>query len=100
MILYIDGMQAGTGGGAQSSYGNSGFGFNIGGAGIWDATGNSFSGNIDDVRLYDKALTQSEIIQTMRGDPKQAWGPDPSSGRVVDVPRVEGECQVLTLTTG
>ena len=35
--------------------------FNIGG-GIWDPTGNQFDGFIDEVTLYDRALTADEIL--------------------------------------
>jgi len=34
-----------------------------------------FDGIIDDVRIYDKALTQDQIEQIMRGDPLLAWDP-------------------------
>jgi hypothetical protein len=41
---------------------------------------NYFSGIIDDVRIYNKALTQEEIELTMRGDPLLAWGSKPGNG--------------------
>ncbi len=41
---------------------------------------NYFDGKIDDVRLYDKALTQEAIKLAMRGDSLVAWGPNPSPG--------------------
>ncbi len=41
---------------------------------------NAFLGDIDDFRIYDRALTQEEIILVMRGDPLLAWGPKPSQG--------------------
>jgi len=44
-----------------------------------------FSGLIDDVRIYDKALTQAEIKGTMRGDPLLAWDPSPAHGSGPDV---------------
>ncbi len=57
---YIDGLLAGSGGITTSSYGSSTFGFNIG-TGVWDATGNWFSGRIDEVRAYNRALSQEEV---------------------------------------
>jgi hypothetical protein len=39
-----------------------------------------FLGMIDDVRIYNKALTQDEIEQVMRSDPTLAWGPSPANG--------------------
>ncbi len=44
-----------------------------------------FMGTVDDVRLYDRALTQDEIRQTMRGDPLLAWDPRPMSNLMVDI---------------
>jgi hypothetical protein len=41
---------------------------------------NYFPGQIDDARLYNKALTQEEISQAMRGDPLVAWNPMPING--------------------
>jgi len=60
MKIYLDGQLAVTGGGA-ANYGSSTFTFNIGGGGIWDATGNWFSGQTDEVRVYSRALSQAEI---------------------------------------
>ena len=47
--------------------------------------GNIFPGMIDDVRLYNKALTQEDIALVMRGDPKLAWVPSPADGSTPDV---------------
>jgi len=59
MILYIDGVSVRTGAGGTHT--TSTFFFNIGGGGVWDGTGNWFSGQIDDVRLYKRALTAAEV---------------------------------------
>ncbi|MHC4557861.1 MAG: LamG domain-containing protein, partial [Planctomycetota bacterium] len=44
-----------------------------------------FNGTIDDVRIYNKALTQDEIKQVMRGDPLLAWDPSPTNGSIPDI---------------
>jgi hypothetical protein len=49
------------------------------------ANGRFFPGPIDDARIYDRALTEAEIQQIMRGDPSLAWNPDPTRDAVVDV---------------
>ncbi|MHC4206436.1 MAG: LamG domain-containing protein, partial [Planctomycetota bacterium] len=54
------------------------------GADIRDSV-NYFNGTIDDVRLYNKALTEEEIQQVMRGDPLIAWGPSPANGSTPDI---------------
>ena len=46
-----------------------------------------FTGLIDDVRLYDRALTAEEIKQVMRVDPLIAWAPSPANGSTPDVAR-------------
>ncbi|MCK4292398.1 MAG: hypothetical protein KAY65_04325, partial [Planctomycetes bacterium] len=61
LVLYVDGEPVITGGSTTTSYGSSTYPFNIGGGGIWGAGGNWLSGQIDDVRLYDKALSGAEI---------------------------------------
>jgi hypothetical protein len=40
----------------------------------------NFNGIIDDVRLYNKPLTQNEIMETMRGNPLLAGLPVPANG--------------------
>jgi len=60
LTIYVDGLRSALGGGDVDSYGSSDFGFNVG-TGVWDATGNWFSGAIDEVRAYDRALSQEEI---------------------------------------
>jgi len=42
-----------------------------------------FTGTVDNVRVYNKALTVEEIKLAMRGDPLVAWGPNPANGSTV-----------------
>ncbi len=44
-----------------------------------------WDGAIDDVRIYNKALTQNEIMQAMRGDTKLAWNPSPASESILNL---------------
>ena len=44
-----------------------------------------FQGLIDDVRIYDKALTQKELDLVLRIDPLRAWSPSPVTGSMVDI---------------
>jgi hypothetical protein len=44
-----------------------------------------FLGMIDDVRIYDKALTQDEVIKAMQGDPTLAWDPSPANRSTPDI---------------
>jgi regulation of enolase protein 1 (concanavalin A-like superfamily) len=43
------------------------------------ATGDYYGGLIDDVQIFDEALTQADIEEIMRGRPK-AWNPSPADG--------------------
>ena len=45
----------------SADYGESTYGFNIGGSGVWDTTGNWLEGQLDEVRVYSRALLQAEI---------------------------------------
>jgi regulation of enolase protein 1 (concanavalin A-like superfamily) len=42
-------------------------------------------GLLDDVRIYDRALTQEELDTVMRIDPLRAWRPYPATGSIVDI---------------
>jgi len=44
-----------------------------------------FTGTVDNVRVYDRALTEEEIQQAMRGDPLVAWAPTPTNGSTVHI---------------
>jgi len=44
-----------------------------------------FLGMIDDVRIYNRALTRDEVIQSMQGDPTLAWGPNPANRSTPDL---------------
>ncbi len=50
-----------------------------------DTAGSSWDGLIDEIRIYDRALTQAEIQGTLRGDPRLAWGPRPANGATANV---------------
>jgi len=44
------------------------------------ATGSPIAGDIDDMRIYNRALTPEEIVLVMRGDLTIAWDPKPDNG--------------------
>ncbi len=44
-----------------------------------------FRGAIDEVRAYDRVLSQSDIAALMRGNLLLAWNPSPAMGEVIDV---------------
>lgn len=53
----------------------------------WDDStpSNFYTGLVDDVRFFNKALTADEVAELMRGDPLVAWNPKPADGRIIDV---------------
>ena len=75
MHVYSNGEQIGTagGGGAVSSA----FNFNMGGSGVYDATGNWFLGSLDDVAVWNVALSEDQIK-------------DLASGLIAPIPRGGG----------
>jgi hypothetical protein len=58
---YYDGKLVGTGGTTATSYGSSTFNVHIGGGGVYDATGNFFTGEFDEVAIFDKAIPADRI---------------------------------------
>ncbi len=61
VTLYTNGVAASTLTQTVDSYGTSAFNFNIGGGGIFNAAGDYFLGNIDEVAVFDKALTAAQV---------------------------------------
>jgi autotransporter-associated beta strand protein len=59
--LYIDGAQAAVLPGGVG--GTSAFNFNVGGGGIFNDTGDYFRGEIDEVAVFDKAVTPGRVKQ-------------------------------------
>ena len=93
--IYVDGTQVGT-------YSST---FSLTSVTRWsigqewdDSTPSDFySGSVDDVRIYNKALTADEVKELMRGDPLLAWKPSPNDASIVDVVKTE---EGLTWTAG
>ncbi|MHC4569847.1 MAG: LamG-like jellyroll fold domain-containing protein, partial [Planctomycetota bacterium] len=91
LTIYIDGAAepSATGGPTYGS-GNTRFGF-IGAnseAGAFNSPtpgGSPVAGEVDDIRIYHRALTQEEIAMVMRGDPKLAGSPTPDRDVIVDI---------------
>jgi hypothetical protein len=54
-----------TGTGSTTNYGSSAYPFRMGGDGILDATGNFFAGKIDEVAVFDRALTSEELADLL-----------------------------------
>jgi hypothetical protein len=55
-----------------------------------------FRGIVDDVRIYNRALTDAQLAEAMRGNPLLAGSPSPSSGATVDI----RDATVLSWTAG
>lgn len=58
--IYIDGVEVASGSIGSAAVAD--YGFNIGGDGVQDATGNYFMGQIDDVAIWKTALTDEQIL--------------------------------------
>jgi len=74
LVFYINGAETER---MVSSALNAGTGSFLIGNNQWNQT---YTGLIDNVRVYNKVLTQEEIALAMRGDPVLAWGPNPANG--------------------
>jgi len=64
ITLYANGLPVTSLPGVETTYGYSDYYFNIGGGGIFNATGDFFYGSIDEVAIFDKALTDQQILDT------------------------------------
>jgi len=53
--------------------------------GCTSSNATNFNGMIDDVRIYDYALSDAEIKEAMRGDPLLAWDPKPANNSTPNV---------------
>ena len=59
---YFDGvLQNSTTANANGNYGTSGYNVHIGGGGVFDAVGNYFQGQFDEVAIFDKAIPADRI---------------------------------------
>ena len=65
--LYLDGVLAAESFGGGGNYGSSPFAFNAGGGGVFDETGNTFAGQIDEVSVWTRALSIAEIDGLFQG---------------------------------
>ncbi len=81
-ILFINGVEAGRAGNGGAA--NSGDGFNIGGDGIYDNSGNYFNGDIDDVAVWDVALAPEDIAAIASGEPPTNYPAGESAGFAFD----------------
>lgn len=62
LVLYFDGVPVKTNSAiTASNFGESEYNFNIGGGGIFDPSGNYFTGKIDEVAVWFRALATNEI---------------------------------------
>ena len=62
--VYVDG-EATEKTGRWSNHGRSDFNVNIGGCGVWDPTGNWFTGSMDEVGLFHAPLSDDDINDVM-----------------------------------
>jgi hypothetical protein len=61
ITIYVNGTPRGQVANVGQPTGFSGYGFNIGGGGILDATGNHFNGLMADVAVFDRAISGQQI---------------------------------------
>ena len=61
LALFVDGQQVASSAANPATFGDSEYDFNIGGGGVWDPTGNYFTGQIDEVAVWYRALAANEL---------------------------------------
>ncbi|MCL5279596.1 MAG: LamG domain-containing protein [Planctomycetes bacterium] len=82
--IYLDGVLKGSDTNTRDDNYNTTRMISLGARGWTNPKIAFFNGTLDDVRVYNRALSVDEIKQIMRGDPLIAWNPSPKSGTTVD----------------
>jgi hypothetical protein len=93
--LYLDGALAGS----VAHTGNS---FSFTGRirlGRPNASERYYAGDLDDLRLFKKALTADQVKQTMRGDPLLAWNANPANGSTPYIKNAAPQAIIATSST-
>ncbi len=65
LTTYLDGTLGGQTTIGVANHGSSAFNFNIGGGGVFDGTGNFYTGAIDEVAVFNVALAEDDIRTIM-----------------------------------
>jgi hypothetical protein len=73
VTLYTNGIAAYSIAGTATTYGSSTYLFNIGGGGIFNTAGDYFLGSVDEVALFDKALTAQQVMDTFAAATPPPW---------------------------
>lgn len=71
VALYVDGNMVGSKSISTTTFGESGYYFNIGGGGVFDATNNYFLGQIDEVSVWYRVLSTNEIASLVSTNASQ-----------------------------
>ena len=66
-VLYTNGFPAASVTHTVDTFGSSAYNFNIGGGGIFNTSGDYFLGDLDEVAVFDKALSAAEILDIYYG---------------------------------
>jgi len=105
---FFDGALVGTGGTATGNYGTSIYNVHIGGAGGFDAAGNWFTGQMDEVAIFDKAIPADRVAAHYRAGKEGgvitvsgAVTPnEPSAGTVLSASRTGATMTISWAPTG
>jgi hypothetical protein len=71
LSLYFDGVLQSSTTVSAANFGESDYHFNIGGGGVFDASGNFFNGKIDEVAVWFRALATNEITALLATNAEQ-----------------------------
>src|ERR1039458_804140 len=72
LLLFFDGAAVKTNSSiSASNFGESAYNFNIGGGGVFDASGNYFKGQLDEVAVWFRALATNEITALLATNAEQ-----------------------------
>jgi hypothetical protein len=78
---YFDGVYINQYVGTTANYGSSTYNVHVGGGGAFDATGNFFTGAIDEVAIFDKAIPADRIASHFKAGKEGGELPAPEAGQ-------------------
>ncbi|MBX3745191.1 MAG: lamin tail domain-containing protein [Verrucomicrobiae bacterium] len=73
--IYLDGTLAAQSPGGGGHHGSSPFPFNAGGGGVFDASGNAFAGQLDEIAVWTRTLSPTEISGLFEAAPPVSYAP-------------------------
>ena len=91
---YFDGVYVNQSLGTTANYGSSTYNVHVGGGGAFDATGNFFTGAIDEVAIFDKAIPADRIAAHFKAGKEGGELPAPEAPKFTKISTAGGKITI------